>query len=177
MTQPNNLLLIDGTALVYRMYFALIKRPLMNSKGENTSAVFGFTNTLLGLLNKQRPDYIAVVFDAEGPTFRHEMYKEYKELANALAELRPEVPTDRIRAVPLVVAIHGSRSREKGSAELWLPLLDRRALRDYSQACRERIQQKSEQLREFVYHVPLGVEKVSRDNLHDEYEYEEALDG
>jgi len=69
--------LIDAYALIYRSYFAFIRRPLTNSAGENTSAPFGFTNFLLDIREKYEPDYLAVVFDA-GDSFRDEIYPEYK---------------------------------------------------------------------------------------------------
>ncbi|HSW30376.1 MAG TPA: DNA polymerase I [Longimicrobiales bacterium] len=69
--------LVDAYALIYRSYFAFINRPLTNSKGENTSAPFGFTYFLLDILEKHQPDYLAVVFDA-GDSFREELYPEYK---------------------------------------------------------------------------------------------------
>jgi len=72
------LLLLDGTALVYRAYYALLRTPLTNSRGEPTAAVLGFANTLQTLLRQQKPEYLGVVFDAPGRTFRDEMYAEYK---------------------------------------------------------------------------------------------------
>ena len=66
------LFLLDAYALIYRAYYAFIRTPRINSKGQNTSAVLGFVNTLEDVLAKERPDYIAVVFDPAGPTFRHE---------------------------------------------------------------------------------------------------------
>lgn len=72
------LYLLDAYALIYRAYYAMINSPRMNSKGENTSAVFGFVNTLEDLLRHHQPDYLAVAFDPAGPTFRHEAYPEYK---------------------------------------------------------------------------------------------------
>jgi DNA polymerase-1 len=95
MSEQNKLILIDGTQLAYRMYFALIRRPLMNSRGENTSAVFGFTNTVLGLMNKEAPEHIAIIFDAEGPTFRHELYEEYKGT-------REKMPDDLYAQIPII---------------------------------------------------------------------------
>ena len=65
------LFLLDAFALIYRAYFAFSKNPRINSKGLNTSAVFGFTNTLLEVINKEQPTHMAVVFDREGPTQRH----------------------------------------------------------------------------------------------------------
>ena len=72
------LFLIDGHALVYRSYYAFIRNPLTNSKGENTSAVFGFLRVLLLLLKKFTPEYIAVVFDSEEETERHREFSDYK---------------------------------------------------------------------------------------------------
>jgi DNA polymerase-1 len=72
------LFLLDGMALVYRSYFAFMRNPMINSKGRNVSAVFGFLNTLLELIEKQTPTHIAVAFDVSGPTFRHDKFPEYK---------------------------------------------------------------------------------------------------
>ena len=90
------LILIDGSALAYRSFFAFIRNPLINSHGENTGAVFGFTNSLIKLLDEIKPDYIACVFDTPAPTFRHELYDEYKstrakmpdELAESLSWIK-----------------------------------------------------------------------------------------
>jgi DNA polymerase-1 len=78
MVKTPRLFLIDGSALAYRSYFAFIRNPLINSKGENTSAVFGYTRTLLDLLTQEKPEYIAVAFDTPEPTFRHERFVDYK---------------------------------------------------------------------------------------------------
>ena len=72
------LFLLDGHALVYRAHFAFINRPLINSKGFNTSAITGFTRTLWDIMRKQKPTHLAVAFDPKGPTFRHEMMESYK---------------------------------------------------------------------------------------------------
>src|SRR5210317_676537 len=72
------LFLIDGMAIIFRAYFCFIRNPRINSKGENTSAVFGFVNTLLDLIHTYEPTHIAVALDASGPTFRHDEYPEYK---------------------------------------------------------------------------------------------------
>jgi len=87
------LFLIDGMALAYRAYFAFIRNPLTNSKGENVSAVYGFTNIILNILDNEKPDYFAVVFDTKEPTFRHKLYKEYKAQ-------RAEMPRDMIDQLP-----------------------------------------------------------------------------
>jgi DNA polymerase-1 len=81
-----NLYLLDAYALIYRSYYAFIKNPRYNSKGQNTSAIYGFTNTLIDLIAKENPTHIAVVFDPPYPTFRHEMYKEYKAQREATPE-------------------------------------------------------------------------------------------
>ncbi|KXX72431.1 DNA polymerase I [Flammeovirga sp. SJP92] len=92
------LFLLDGMALIFRAHFALIRNPRINSKGVNTSAPMGFVNSLLEILKKQNPTHIGVSFDLSGPTFRHEMYKEYK--AN-----RQETPEDISIAIPIVKKI------------------------------------------------------------------------
>ncbi|MBM4157604.1 MAG: DNA polymerase I [Ignavibacteria bacterium] len=81
------LFLIDAMAMIYRAYFALISRPLINSKKQNTSAVYGFTNFLLKIIEDEKPSYLAVCFDTEKPTFRHVEYPLYKAQ-------RQEIPTD-----------------------------------------------------------------------------------
>lgn len=78
MAKTARLFLIDGSALAYRSYFAFIRNPLINSKGENTSAVFGYTRTLLDILAQEKPEYIAVAFDTPEPTFRHQRFADYK---------------------------------------------------------------------------------------------------
>jgi len=90
------LFLLDAFALIYRSYFAFANNPRVNSKGFNTSAIFGFTNTLLEILNKEKPSHIAVVFDMEGPTQRHIEYEAYK--AN-----REEMPEDLRKSIPLIM--------------------------------------------------------------------------
>ena len=81
------LFLLDAYALIYRSYYAFIKNPRINSKGINTSAILGFVNTLEEILKKENPSHIAVGFDPQGPTFRHEAYEQYK----AQREETPEV--------------------------------------------------------------------------------------
>lgn len=76
--ERTRLFLIDGAALAYRAYFAFIRNPLVTRKGEHTSAVFGFLNSLLKLLKEEKPSHLAVIWDTPKPTFRHELYKEYK---------------------------------------------------------------------------------------------------
>jgi len=89
------LFLLDGMALVYRSYFAFMRNPMINSKGRNVSAVFGFLNTLLELIEKQSPTHIAVAFDVSGPTFRHDKFPEYKAQ-------REETPEEIRAAVPCI---------------------------------------------------------------------------
>ena len=89
------LFLLDAFALIFRAYYAFIKNPRMNSKGVNTSAVFGFTNALLDIIRNEQPTHIAVVFDSPGDTFRTEQYPAYK--AN-----RDETPEDIIRSIPFI---------------------------------------------------------------------------
>ncbi len=93
--EDKKLYLLDGHALVYRAHFAFIARPLINSKGLNTSAINGFTRTLWDLIQKEKPSHIAVAFDPSGPTFRHEQYSLYK--AN-----REEQPDDIKKAFPYI---------------------------------------------------------------------------
>ena len=80
------LVLLDGMAMVYRAYYALNGSNRKNSKGVNTSAVLGFTTTLYDLIKKLRPTHMAVAFDVQKPTFRHEMYAEYKANREAMPE-------------------------------------------------------------------------------------------
>jgi len=87
------LILIDGSAVAYRAYFALIRNPLVNSRGENTGAVFGFINSLMKIVREIKPDYIAVVFDTPAPTFRHKIHADYKSTrAKAPDELVEQFP-------------------------------------------------------------------------------------
>jgi DNA polymerase-1 len=92
------LFLLDAFALIYRAYFAFSSSPRVNSKGFNTSAIFGFTNTLLEILTKEKPSHIAVVFDMEGPTQRHVEFEAYK--AN-----REEMPEDLRKSIPIIVEL------------------------------------------------------------------------
>jgi DNA polymerase-1 len=85
-SSPRILYLLDGMALVYRAHFAFVTRPILNSRGRNTSAIYGFTNTLLDLLDNRRPTHIAVAFDTHAPTPRHELYPDYKGQRDAMPE-------------------------------------------------------------------------------------------
>ena len=87
------LFLIDGAALFYRSYFAFIRNPLINSKGENTSAPYGFVNAVIRLLTEEKPEYLSVVFDTPEPTFRHKIYPEYKATREKMPdEMRQQYP-------------------------------------------------------------------------------------
>ena len=87
------LFLLDGMALAYRAYFALIKYPRMTSTGLNTSAIFGFTNTIVNIIKTQNPTHMAVAFDTQEPTQRHREYPEYKAQ-------RDKIPEDLLAALP-----------------------------------------------------------------------------
>ena len=96
--QMKKLLLVDAYAMIFRAYYAFIRAPRMNSKGENTSAIFGFCVTLEDLLKKINPTHVGVAFDPKGGTFRHEAYEQYKAQ-------RPETPEDIRKAVPVIKQI------------------------------------------------------------------------
>ena len=89
------LYLLDAYALIYRAYYAFLKNPRMNSKGENTSAILGFVNTLEEVIQKEQPTHLGVAFDPSGGTFRHEAYPEYKAQ-------REETPEAIRFAVPII---------------------------------------------------------------------------
>jgi len=120
--------LIDAYALIYRSYFAFINRPLTNSKGENTSAPFGFTYFLLDILEKLQPDYLAVVFDM-GDSFREELFPEYKatrekmpdDLRSSLERVRDIIQGFRAAVVELpgyeaddVIGTLAAKARDAG---------------------------------------------------------------
>lgn len=94
----DKLFLLDAYSLIYRAYYAFIKNPRINSKGQNTSAIMGFVNTLNEVLTKEHPTHIGVAFDPAGPTFRHEAYPEYKAQREAC-------PEDIKAAVPIIKEI------------------------------------------------------------------------
>ena len=89
------LFLLDAFALIYRAHFAFARNPRFNSKGMNTSAIFGFTNSLLEVLNNQKPTHLGVVFDTPGVGIREEIFTEYK--AN-----RAKMPEDIQQAIPYI---------------------------------------------------------------------------
>ncbi len=94
MSSQKRLFLLDAYALIYRAHFAFTKNPRINSKGQNTSVPFGFTNTLLEVIQKQKPTHIAVAFDTAAKTFRDEIFKEYKATRQATPEdIKHGIPT------------------------------------------------------------------------------------
>ncbi len=92
------LYLLDGHALIYRAYYAFMRRPITNSKGVDTSAIYGFTKTLLEVIRKENPTHIAVAFDPGGKTFRHQMYADYKAH-------RPAAPEVIKQSCPVIIDI------------------------------------------------------------------------
>ena len=78
MTDAGKLFLLDGMALAYRAHFAMIRNPRVTSAGMNTSAIFGFLNTVQDIIKNREPTHLAVAFDTPEPTFRHKEYPEYK---------------------------------------------------------------------------------------------------
>src|ERR1043166_6131988 len=92
------LFLLDGMALVYRAYFAFSQNPRVTSYGFNTSAIFGYTNTLLDVLKREKPTHLGVAFDTAAPTSRHLEFENYK--AN-----RQEQPEDITKALPYIMKI------------------------------------------------------------------------
>lgn len=92
------LFLLDAYALIYRAHFAFTKNPRINSKGHNTSVPFGFTNTLLEVIQKQKPTHLAVAFDTSAPTFRDQIFTEYKAT-------RQETPEDIRSGLPIIKEI------------------------------------------------------------------------
>jgi DNA polymerase-1 len=128
------LFLIDGSALFYRAYFAFIRNPLINSKGENVSAPYGFINSLLKIIKNEEPDYMAVVFDTKAPTFRHQMYDQYKstrakmpdELIMQLPRIReatealnlPALEMEGYEADDIIGTV--ARAAEKRGMEVWI---------------------------------------------------------
>lgn len=107
MNDMEKVFLIDGHAQIFRMYYAFLSHPLINSKGENTSILYGFTKMLLELIHKEHPTHMAVVFDSHEKTFRHLVYKGYKAqrppapelVINALEPLKEILAALNIRTV------------------------------------------------------------------------------
>ncbi len=128
------LLLVDGSALLYRSFYAFIRNPLRNSKGEATSAAYGVLNTLVPVLDEHQPDHVAVVFDTAAPTFRHREYAEYKahrppmpeDLAAQIPRVReviealglPIVEQEGVEADDLIGSL--AREAERAGCEVWI---------------------------------------------------------
>ncbi len=91
----NKIFLLDAYALIFRSYYAFIKNPRITSKGLNTSAIFGFINTLEEILKNEKPSHVAVAFDPPSPNFRHKMYPQYKAT-------REETPEDIKKSIPYI---------------------------------------------------------------------------
>ena len=94
----NTIYILDSYGLIYRSYYAFISRPLVNEKGENVSAIYGFFSNFLSLLQKNEVNYVVAAFDSRTPTFRHEMYPEYKAT-------RQKTPEDLHGQVPIIEEI------------------------------------------------------------------------
>lgn len=104
------LLLIDGHALIFRSYYAFLRRPMINSRGLDTSILFGFTKTVMELLLKEKPSHFAVAFDPPAKTFRHEIYPEYKANRSETPEqiktaLEPLIELMQAISVPVLMKI------------------------------------------------------------------------
>lgn len=168
------LYLLDAYALIYRAYYALIRSPRINSKGQNTSAVFGFVNTLEDVLQKEKPDFIGIAFDPAGGTFRHETYPEYKAQREATPEdIRWAVPIikDIIRAyrIPIleipgfeaddVIGTLALKGQEAG-LEVHMVTPDK----DYAQLVRPGIYMRR------PGHGSAGMEKLGVDEICEKYE-------
>jgi len=167
------LFLLDAYALIFRSYYAFINRPIRNSKGMNTSAVYGFTNTLLEVLENQQPDYIAVAFDPPGPTFRNDMYEPYKAQREATPEdIKLSVPYIKkvLEAFNIpIVEVEGfeaddvigtmAKSFKSDDMDIYMMTPDK----DYGQLVEEHI---------FVYRPGRGggdAEVIKSDNINEKY--------
>lgn len=95
------LFVLDAMGLAYRAYYAFIRRPLVNSRNENTSAIFGFANTVLKIRGERRPDYWALAWDGPGPTHRHALYGDYKAT-------RKPMPPDLLAQIPAIEEVAGA---------------------------------------------------------------------
>ena len=168
MSDRKTLYLFDGSALFYRAFFAFIRNPLINSKGENTSAVFGFTNSVWKVIKDENPDYLAVVYDTKEPTFRHDKYPDYKshrakmpdELVAQLPRIREVVQTLKIAEVEMpgfeaddLIATLARRGAKEG-LEVWCVTGDK----DYFQLVTDQIG---------IYHISGGSkgEKMRSDEV------------
>ena len=136
----NRLFLLDGMALVYRAHFAFMRNPITNSQGINTSAIFGFTNTLLTIIEKEKPTHLAVAFDTSAPTPRHTLYPEYKaqreampeELAAAIPEVKALCAAFRIPVLVIdgfeaddIIGTVARRAEDAGDTETFMVTPDK----------------------------------------------------
>ena len=134
------LFLLDGMALVYRAHFAFIRNPITNSQGVNTSAIYGFTNTLLTIIEKEAPTHLAVAFDTSAPTSRHKTYPAYKaqreampeELASAIPEVKKLCKAFRIPVLELdgfeaddIIGTVARRAEETGKINTFMVTPDK----------------------------------------------------
>lgn len=134
------LFLLDGMALVYRAHFAFIRNPITNSQGVNTSAIYGFTNTLLTIIEKEAPTHLAVAFDTSAPTSRHKTYPAYKaqreampeELASAIPEVKKLCKAFRIPVLELdgfeaddIIGTVARRAEETGEINTFMVTPDK----------------------------------------------------
>lgn len=144
------LYILDGMALMYRAFYAFINAPMRTSEGLNTSAMFGFANTVLSLIEKEAPDYIVACLDPSGATFRHEMYPQYKANRQAMPqELRDSIPwiNDLLHAMRIpVVRVPGyeaddligtlaKKADERGGMHTYMVSLDKDLGQLLSPAC------------------------------------------
>ncbi|MFP6872725.1 MAG: DNA polymerase I [Verrucomicrobiales bacterium] len=146
----SRLFLLDGMALVYRAHFALIRSPIYTSGGVNTSAIYGFANTLVDLLGSQNPTHLAVVFDTAEPTERHNIFPEYKagrdampeDLAQAIPEVKrlikafniPVIEKDGFEADDIIGTLAGRAAAEEG-CEVFMVTPDK----DFAQLVDEKV--------------------------------------
>ena len=107
------LYVIDGHALCYRAYYAFVRNPLVNSQGQNTSAIFGFARMLIKLMEDQKPDYLVVAFDPPKKSFRFDLYSEYK----ANREKMPDDLRSQIEEIKHMVSTFGLTQIEDGDFE------------------------------------------------------------
>ena len=143
------LFLIDGHSLIFKMYYAFLRRPMINSKGEDTSILFGFTKYILELIGKENPTHLAIAFDPPGKTFRHELFHDYKGTRSATPQpvidaLGPLVDICRALRIPVLMEpgyeaddVIGSfaTSEAENGFEVYMVTVDK----DYGQLLGERI--------------------------------------
>ncbi|HEX7926342.1 MAG TPA: DNA polymerase I, partial [bacterium] len=94
---------IDTMGVIYRAHFAMIRNPLLNSKGVNTSGLHGLVHTLFGIIEQRKPDFLAVVTDTPEPTFRHKKYDDYK----ATREKMPDELANQLQYIPRLIEALG----------------------------------------------------------------------